>query len=156
VNTLFAQIPDADVLLSLAPERLGRVLLRLAPRYLNNNMVFNPQAINSPPGGHSPWYPPDKRYEVALALQEAWLWLQQNLLVVPASGLDGWLSLGRRARTLDTDESFDAFTSALKFPRELVHRRIRDKVWVRLAEGDLSEAVFHAFHQVEVRVREAA
>ena len=156
MNTLFAEIPDADVLLNLAPEQLGKVLLRLAPHYLNNNLVFHPQAINAPPGGHSPWYPPDKRYEVALALQEAWLWLQLNLLVIPASGLDGWLALGRRARTLVTDESFDAFTNALKFPRELVHRRIRDKVWMRFAEGDLAAAVLHAFLQVEVRVREAA
>jgi uncharacterized protein (TIGR02391 family) len=158
MKTLYAQIPDADVLLALPPEQLGKVLLRLAPGYVQNGM-FHPQAFTQPPHGNSPWYPPFKRDEVDLAIREAWLWLQLNLLVVPAAGMNGsngWFTLGRRARQLETDASFDAFTSALKFPRELVHSRIRDKVWLRFAEGDLAGAVLHAFHQVEVRVREAA
>jgi len=124
-----------------------------------NNGMFHAQSINQPAQGHLPWYPAFKRSEVDIALQEAWLWLQLNLLVVPASGTNGsngWFTLGRRARSLDTDEAFDAFTNALKFPRELVHARIRDKVWMRFAEGDLAAAVLHAFHQVEVRVRDAA
>lgn len=157
--TLYDEIPDADVLLLLAPERLARVLLRVALHHSQVDGRFHPLQFTQQVGVNQPWYPPEHCADVQIAINEAWAWLNLHLLVMPdgaAGSTNGWYRLGRKARALESDEAFGAFASALKFPRELIHPRIRDKVWLRLAEGDLPAAVLHAFHQVEVRVREAA
>ena len=50
---------------------------------------------------------------------------------------------------------FKQFCNAAVFPKTLLHPSIADKVWLALARGDLSDAVFIAFRSVEEAVRQA-
>ena len=106
-----------------------------------------------------PVYPAHRMPEVEVAVSEAWQWLQINLLIMPAPGVNGrngWMILSRRGRTLvGNDDGFQRFRAAAAFPKELLHPSIADRVWLALARGDLDEAVFTAFKTVEVSVREA-
>jgi len=154
--TLFELIPDVDVLVQLAPEELGKQLLSVARANLQHNGMFHPQAVSEVVG--QPWYPPQRRDEIDLALSEGWAWLKQNMLLVPApgtNGTNGWLVLSRRAKRMTEEGDFDAFRAAAMFPKTMLHPLIADKVWLELARGDLDDAVFHAFKAVEVAVREA-
>jgi hypothetical protein len=45
---LFQIIPDVDILLSMAPEELAKVLLKLVPNHLQNGM-FQPESVGRPP-----------------------------------------------------------------------------------------------------------
>ena len=156
--TLHDLVPDPDVLLALAPEEVAKQLLRLAPAHMQNGM-FIPSSVGRPVSHVGEWYPSNRQGEVELALLEAWAWLSVNMLVLPApgtNGQNGWRVLSRLARTLTTDQDFAKFRAAAAFPRVLLHPRVRDKVWLRLSQGDLDDAVFAAFKEVEVSVRAAA
>jgi uncharacterized protein (TIGR02391 family) len=150
--TIQDYIPDADTLIALAPEELAFPVLQLAhasmehghfhPTNFMNVRVYN--------GLHEG--------DVGLAMREAWHWLEINMLIVPdsgANGVNGWRQLSRRGRHLLKTKEFTAYRRAASFPKELLHPLIADQVWLALARGDLSGAVFFAFRTVEERVREA-
>ena len=61
----------------------------------------------------------------------------------------------RAGEEIIDDEGFERFRAAQAFPKALLHPSIADKVWPKLARGDLAEAVFMAFRAVEEAVREA-
>ena len=154
--TLYDLVPDVDVLLALAPEDLGRVLLRVAKTNLQPNGLIHLQNVAEVLG--QPWYPPQYRDQIAHTLAEGWAWLDKNILLVPApgtNGANGWRFLSRRANEIASDEDFAAFRSAAQFSRSMLHPSIADKVWLALSRGDIDDAVFHAFKAVEVAVRHA-
>lgn len=146
-------IPDADVLINLAPEELAYSLLRVAATNLQNGMVYRDVVI-SPNRLYSHQHQP----QIELALIEALHWLEVNALLLPAPGTNGengFRVLGRRGRELVDRERFDAFQRAAAFPKSLLHPWIADRVWIALARGELADAVFVAFRTVEEAVRAA-
>ena len=156
---IFDLIPDADVLLNLAPEELAYPLLQVAESNLQNQMVHRDRVVSmdGPPFGQVRSYERQEA-EVRLALTEALMWLEVNAILLPATGTNGnsgWRVLGRRARGLLDRAEFDNFRSASLFPKTLLHPKIADRVWIALARGDLSDAVFIAFRSVEEAVRAA-
>ena len=151
-------IPDADVLLGLAPEELGEVLLRLAKEHIQNrNIHFQSIAsqIRGTPGGPSGY--PNRHDEIEFALAEAWNWLTVQGLLIPtpgSNGNNGWMRLTRRAEAVLLNNAFKTYARGVAFPRSLLHPSIADEVWIDLARGDLQTAVFKSFRAVEIAVRE--
>ena len=163
VKTIADLIPDPGVLLALAPEELAFYLLKLARANIQNG-IFHPNSITEPrsrvdlmPG--SAHYPAQLADEVELALKEGWHWLEQQALVIPASGTNGTNGhrrLSRRGREFNGLDQFQALAAAAAFPKSLLHPLVADRVWVSLARGELDTAVFFAFRTVEEEVRNAA
>jgi uncharacterized protein (TIGR02391 family) len=152
-------IPDVDLLIAMAPEELAKVLLKLIGPFSQNG-IFQPGQVGRAPQGfiQADGYPAHRLGEVDQALQEAWAWLSLNMLILPAPGTNGdhgWRILSRRALQIKNDTDFATFAAAAAFPRTLVHPSIRDKVWLRLSQGDFDDAVFAAFKAVEMAVRDA-
>ena len=157
---IYQLIPDAETLLQLAPEELAYSLLRVASTSLQNGLVHRNEviSINPQPGQERPYRPANVEAQVELALMEALLWLEVNALLLPApgiNGVNGFRVIGRRARNLLEKAHFDAYRKAAEFPKSLLHPLIADRVWIALARGDLSDAVFIAFRAVEEQVRAA-
>jgi hypothetical protein len=153
METLGSLIQDVNVLVAMAPEELAPILLRLARNHIQNGM-FYPQAIDE---GTSR-YPYDRQHEVHIVISEAWQWLRLNMLIVPASGINGnngYMVLSRRGSAIANDQDFQRFREAAAFPKSMLHPSIADKVWLALARGDLDDAVFAAFKAVEEVVRKA-
>jgi len=155
---IYDLIPDADVLIALAPEELAHSLLQVANSNLQNGHVHREAiiSIEPPPGNERPY--PRNRHEVELVLIEALHWLEINALLLPApgtNGQNGFRMFGRRGRELLDRGRFDAFRRAAAFPKSLLHPAIADRVWIALARGELSDAVFIAFRTVEESVRTA-
>ena len=163
MKTIAELIPDPEVLLALAPEELAFYLLKMARANIQNG-IFHPNSITEPrsridvlPG--TPQYPAQLAEEIELALKEAWHWLEQQALVIPASGANGtngFRRLSRRGRDFKDEGQFQALAEAVAFPKSLLHPSIADRVWVSLAREDLDTAVFFAFRTVEEQVRNAA
>ena len=158
--TLTSVIPDVDVLVALAPEELADVILHLANKRRQNDLVhlqaFNSDIHGSP--GASDGYPQNRKKEVELALAESWNWLSVQGLLIPepgSSGNSGWMVLSRRARTILTNESFKSYARSVAFPKTLLHPSIANEVWLDIVRGDIETAVFKAFRAVEVAVRTA-
>jgi uncharacterized protein (TIGR02391 family) len=154
---LVDEIPTVELLLSLAPEELAPILLRQAVATMQNGIFARPVGdllYARLPG--MPGYPRGKDHEIDVAIAEAWGWLEINLLVVPAPGINGtngWRVLSRRGSALLQNGKFEEFRHAAEFPKALLHPLIADKVWLDLARGDLAGAVFFAFRTVEEQIR---
>ena len=147
-------LPDAKALLDLEPEELAGFLLEhfnslpsSEQRQLHrHNFLLDANRC----------YPAEQWDDVSQALIEAWVWLEREGLLVPTRGQnDGWLTISRRGRLLRTREDVDRHRHANLLPRQQLHPRIGQKVWATFLRGDYDTAVFQAFKEVEVRVREA-
>lgn len=158
-------IPDPDLLLALPTEELARSVLLAANDSGQNGMVIAERVIGQQalcgigiPNGQ-PYYPEARYVEVWRAGREAWAWLEVNLLIIPAEGINGnngWRVLTRRGEALLANEAaFKTYVSGLAFPKNLLHPAIAEDVWLDIATGDLDMAVFRAFRTVEERVRAA-
>lgn len=150
-------IADPQVILGLAPEELAYQLLLVADRNLQNRNVHRNSIVStdSPPG-QQPRLQRHEQQEVEIALSEALHWLEINAFLLPAPGINGqngFLIFGRRGRELMDRNRFDQFRRAASMPKAMLHPSIADRVWIELARGALSEAVFIAFRTVEEAVR---
>ncbi len=158
-------IPDPDVLLALEPEELGAKLLFLLRKRSFQNNMFLPASLNAElwplpaiPGQQTP-YPSHRRDAIDAALAEAWAWLEAQGLIVPAAdtnGRNGWRVLSRRAQRFESEIEFARYVVARMLPRDALHPRIADKVWMAFMRSEFEVAAFQAMKAVEVSVREAA
>ena len=158
---LIQLVPDVDTLLAMPDPELGHVLLRLASENLQHGLIHPvrlhelARARPGEPDG-TPNYPQARMRDIVRAIDEGVNWLiSQNLLVPDTEQRNGHMSLSRRAERLLAEGGFDEYARAIAFPKSMLHRRIADDVWHDLARGDLDIAVFRAFREVEIAVREA-
>jgi uncharacterized protein (TIGR02391 family) len=158
-------IPHVDVLLALEPEELGAKLLFLLRKRSFQRNMFLPANLNAElwpsvllPGQQTP-YSSTLRDAIDVALAEAWAWLEGQGLIVPAAdtnGRNGWRILSRRAQRFASEAEFARYAVARMFPRDALHSRIADKVWMAFMRGEFDVAAFQAMKAVEVSVRDAA
>jgi uncharacterized protein (TIGR02391 family) len=153
-------IPDAAVLIELDPEELGGLLLQaLETEQDNNNGKFHLSNFSSALFSHHHIaYPREHQVGVLQAVGEALAWLESQVLIVPdegTNGQNGWRVLSRRGRRLAIPENLEAYRQASLLPKKLLHPRISEAVYFDFVRGDYSSAVFKAFKEIEVAVREA-
>jgi uncharacterized protein (TIGR02391 family) len=89
-----------------------------------------------------------------LAFLEAWEWLVRESLFVERS--DGWYFVSRRGLRLKGRHGLESFRQGNILPKSSLHPVIAEKVWSAFRRGEYDTAVFQAFKEVEVAVREAA
>jgi uncharacterized protein (TIGR02391 family) len=144
-------IPDPQVLLSLEPEELaGYVLESLA-----DSSDFHIGNLTSSSILHD--YAPEYREPVLHALAEAFAWLEYEGLIAQRPGpmVQGWKFVTRRGQELKNRAGVDCFRKANILPRGLLHPDLIKEVWSDFLRGDYDSAVFKAFKEVEIEVRNA-
>jgi uncharacterized protein (TIGR02391 family) len=143
------------MLLELEPEELaGFVLQYLASVSPTSGLLHRG---NFSLGSTVADYPSEKREAVGRALMEAWVWLEREGLIAPRPGQQGdWVFITRRGRQAASPEALSAYRRANVLPRQLLHPSIGQKVWATFLRGDYDTAVFQAFKEVEVAVRDGA
>jgi len=150
-------IDDPQVILGLAPEELAYQLLQVAQRNLQNGIVHRNVIISTESRvGQVQRLLRNQQQEIEVALIEALHWLEVNAFLLPAPGINGqngFRMFGRRGRELLDRNRFDQFRRAASLPKAMLHPSIADRVWIALARGELSDAVFIAFRAVEEAVR---
>lgn len=154
--SIHSLVPDAEALLELEPEELAGVLME----YLNSLPIYEQGSLSrfnfSTPHTVRE-YPKEHQDALRQALMEAWVWLEREGLLVPQPGQKrDWVFISRRGRQLRTRDQVHSYRRANRLPRKQLHARIAQKVWASFLRGDYDTAVFQAFKEVEVRVREAA
>jgi hypothetical protein len=156
--TLFSQFPKYEDLLALMPEDLGGVIIELLPSVLQNGM-FNREALTASCYEMvGPSYPPASRRAVKLAIAEAisWLVCQGLLIPDPEQPAPAFFVPTRRAQTLKTRTDVEAFRKGRILPADLLPTLFAEKVVPIFRRGDHDVAVFQAFKEIEVAVRNAA
>jgi uncharacterized protein (TIGR02391 family) len=158
---LLALVPDATDLLALEVEELAGVLLvHLNTREgLYGNSVYQNGTVSH----HNFFLEVEtqkeyglKQQEVNFALMEAWAWLVSAALLVEKAGSGaGWFFVSRRAKRITSRDDFEAYRKANMLPRARLHPLIATKVYPAFLRGEYDTAVFQAFREVEIAVREA-
>ena len=152
--TLFDVLEDLDQLLELEPEDLaGYVLAHLngAPQPEREEILYGGLKRLLDLGS----IPVDQREQVVLAISEAWQRLEREGLIVARPYSKGF-TITRRGQRLRSNADVRAFVASRALPRALLHPRLVQRVWSAVLRGDYETAVFQAFREVEVAVREAA
>ena len=162
--TIAQVVPNVDVFLALEPEELGAKLLFLIRKRLgfDGDMFFPDSFENELWEAQSrgqQTYPRQRQGAIALAFAEAWAWLEAQGLIVPAAdtnGRNGFRVLSRRAKRFESEAEFANYAVARMLPRERLHPKIADRVWMAFMRGEFDFAVFQGMKTVEVSVRDAA
>lgn len=94
---------------------------------------------------------------MAFAIAEAWNVLEREGLIALRPGEQHeWAFVTRKGRRLSSPDSFKAYQTLKRLPKEALHPRLLPKVWGAFARGEYDTAVFEAFKEVEISVRAAA
>jgi uncharacterized protein (TIGR02391 family) len=151
-RSIYSILPDAEALLALEPEELAGIVLE----YLN----FAPsQSVNRHNFGLDDTYqeyPRNYHAAIAQALMEAWGWLEREGLLAPRPGqASDWYFITRRGRRIRDGAGLAAYRKAALLPKGQLHPVIAQKCWATFLRGEYDTAVFQAFKELEVAIRDA-
>lgn len=155
MTTLSDLIPDVDSVLSLEPEELAGVALELLNSGDPNKASrLHPSSFTSQDTIGN--YPPAKREQIEFALTEGWHWLVQEGLIAPKPGdTFGWHFITRRGKKIKNREGLAKYRNSVLLPRKILHPLIAKVCWSSFLRGDYDTAVFQAFKELEVAIRDA-
>lgn len=152
--TIYDIIPDAKALLSLEPEEVAGVIIE----YLNKLPDDSKSALNKQNFGlpHTvAEYPQELQASISQVLMEGWSWLEREGLIASRPGDNGgWIFVTRRGKQINNKDELKAFRNTNLLPKFLLHPQIARKIWSSFIRGEYDTAVFQAFKEVEVAVRE--
>ena len=151
-------VPDPIDLVSLELEELGGVLLVHLNSYdarersaivqfgrVSRHNFF--KEIHQRPlyGNH--------KDEVNRALMEAWNWLVSESFLVETEHA-GLYFISRRGNRLKSRQEFESYEKAKLLPKGQLHPLVAARVYPAFLRGEYDTAIFQAFREVEVAVRE--
>jgi uncharacterized protein (TIGR02391 family) len=154
-ESIFSIFPDPEPWLTLEPEELAGFVLE----YLNSlpekeREMLNPHNFAIPQTWKDPFR--DKEKEIGRALMEAWGWMEREGMVARVPGSKGdWFFITRRGGRIKKSYDLKAYQKANLLPKQLLHPVIAAKVWSAFIRGEYDAAVFQAFKEIEVAVRDA-
>ena len=98
-----------------------------------------------------------QKEEVSKALMEGWNWLAREGILIPDARQtqSPWFFVSRRAKRLQSRDDFAAYRHASLLPKGNLHELIAAKVYPAFLRGEYDTAVFQAFREVEIVVRDA-
>jgi len=154
-RTIYQILSDHEALLALEPEELAGVLLEHLNSLsegergqLNRYNFSLPNTVQE--------FPREYHERLLRALMEAWSWLEREGLIAQRPGHQGeWVFITRRGSRLASAADLNAYRRANLLPRKLLHPLIAQKVFAAFLRGDYDTAVFQAFREVEIAVRDA-
>jgi uncharacterized protein (TIGR02391 family) len=139
--------PSTEAVLELEPEELAGVLLhhlaKQGPTSYQLNLV-NFISQNAAGAGES----------VQQSLIEAWAWLEREGMLAPKPGAASWFFITRRGKRVADPEKLRSYRRSNLLPKERLHPLIAQVVWATFLRGEYDTAVFQAFKELEMRVRE--
>jgi uncharacterized protein (TIGR02391 family) len=141
---------DTDALLALEPEEVALLVLKSIVAQEKQRHVGPPNPHNFSQRFHN--HPES----VQRAIMEAWSWLETSgcLAQLPQHS-HGFFFVTRRGHQLAERSDTAVYTRSQTLPRHLLHPAIEQKVYSSFLRGEYDSAVFEAFKQVEVAIRDA-
>lgn len=152
--------PPPKALLELEPEEAGQYLLiclnaLVKEKGQNKLNRFNITIHTNPDLVE---YAGELKGEVSKVLSEAWMWLFREGFLAPIPNEQGidWVFITRRGQQISSKKDFFQFRHIGLLPKKVLDTRLAQKVWGNFIRGDFETAIFAAFKEVEIRIREAA
>jgi uncharacterized protein (TIGR02391 family) len=148
-------LPPVETLLQLQPEELAVPLLEILCRFEDNPGSGHLNRHNLLSSNNSEEYCERPRWDdVAKALAEAWIWLEREGLIAPRPDeTRDWVFVTRRGKQFRTQSDPRQFKATQLLPAETLDPTLAAKVRPPFLRSDFESAVFEAFKEVEIRVR---
>ncbi len=150
--------PPPEIVLQLNPEELAipllQCLIQLEETKRDNDLIrenFFGLAVSEKFGG-------EQTIEVTKAITEAWLWLEREIMIAPRPepGAGRIIYVTERGKKLSEQSDINTYVRSNLIPRGVLDPRLANKIQHLFIRGDYDTAVFQAFKEVEVQVRELA
>lgn len=149
--------PPPEELVKLEPEEIAIFLLELLQSSPDNNQTTNRYNLTLQ-STLQPNYAGDLYEEVAKVITEAWNWLQIEGLIAPkpSSTSGDFVFVTRRGMALNSRADLNSYTHSKLLPDRMLDPILARKVKPLFMRGDYDTAVFQAYKEVEIRVRDAS
>ena len=155
MTTLLDLLPDAEAVLSLEPVELAGIGLELIclaepghPSRLHPGSFTSRDALGK--------FPEEKHAQIQFAMAEAWNWLVHEGLIAPSPGdTSGWHFVTRRGKLLRNRASVDTYRNGVTLSKGSLHPQILQCCWPAFLRGEYDTAVFQAFRELEISIRES-
>lgn len=151
-------VPDPQMLKGMHPAQIAHFLLDIlssmgpddAPMRHRGNLARQIATGYAPPR-----QPVDRL--VMVAVLEGWSWLETHQLIVQdPDQSDGWCVVTARGDTVWKSGGVQRFVASQQLPESMLHPALQGQVRLLYLSRDFDTAVFKAFHELEVSIREAA
>ena len=149
--------PPPQEALELEPEELAVLLLKYLSEaeQAGDSNILHLYNLTLP--GHLRPYAGEQYEEVAKAITEAWRWLEIEGMIAPLPGQTGrFVFITRKGKKLVSELDLRTYLHGNLIPKQTLDPVLARKVRPLFVRGDYDTAVFQAFKEVEIRVREAA
>ena len=151
-KTLIGLFPDPEPLLQLLPEEIAWVILEIVNsweaergrRNLTHHSFATSETVSYT----------RLRQEVMEVLAEGWAWLQRECLLVPRPGSSDDAMLSRKAREIGSRKELGVYRRA-NLLAGMLHPSIERESKAAFLRGEYETAIFNAFKEVEVAVRQS-
>ncbi len=149
--------PPTETVLDMEPEELAPIVLRHLSESGPQKLNMHNFSVGTDPD-FVKWAGDDhrRRQEVLQRLIVAWRWLERELFVAPQPGNVNWAFITPRGREVLESQDFETYKKGHLLPSEGLDPILVRKVKQAFIRGDYDTAVFQAFKEVEVRVRNKA
>jgi uncharacterized protein (TIGR02391 family) len=149
-------VPDPDDLLRLPVEEQASLILKLLMPYSSPQHAVAHSNFFSRDNDYAapPKYGPRQK-EIDSALMVAWSWLEpRGFLVRAPSSAGSWYFVSDAGRKLALQLDTAAYQKAQLLPREQLHPAIAEKAYPAFLQGKYDAAIFEAFLEIEIAVRQ--
>jgi uncharacterized protein (TIGR02391 family) len=147
---LTSLLPPLEDFLTMQPEELAPLILQ----YLQTQNNINRYNF-SLPNSEIETYSEGKSQEVYRILMETWMWLEiEGFLAPKPATTDGWAFVTRKGLKMIANKDFKVYQRGSLLPSNGLDPILIEKVRPTFIRGDYETAVFQAFREVEVRVRQ--
>jgi len=147
--------PPPNMALAMEPEELAGFVLEYLQELPRNDPYLNFHTltlVTGPLGGYAGAH----FQQVSEAIAAAWVWLMREGLIAPEPGTlqTSRVFVTRRGQRFKAHGDLEAYRRAVLLHEEALDWLLAQKVVPAFRRGDYDIAVFSAFKEVEVRVRE--
>jgi len=152
---LKAIVPDPELLLQLGPDEVANILLAIFKNPGQRATHISAYNFVNELRQMQPVYPQQYVPRIATVIGEAFQWLLNAGLMAPDpfDNHGSGLYITRLGWQVETGESFKDFQKAQLLSPKLLHETIATKAWPTFMRGKYDTAVFEAFKEVEIAVR---
>ncbi|PIR69625.1 MAG: TIGR02391 family protein [Candidatus Niyogibacteria bacterium CG10_big_fil_rev_8_21_14_0_10_46_36] len=157
MNTYEQIFPPIETVLDMEPEELAPLVLKHLSESGQQKLNIHNYTLDTDPD-FIKWAGDNhkRRQEVLQRFIVAWRWLERELFIAPQPGDINWVFITPRGRVVLESQDFDTYRKGHLLPSEGLDPVLVRKVKQAFIRGDYDTAVFQAFKEVEVRVRNKA
>jgi uncharacterized protein (TIGR02391 family) len=155
-GSVWRLLGNGDLVSEMPTEELAGIILQAIKRKTGHGGHLSPGMFTQEVD-EWPTAGPGGKPRARLALQEAFHWLvRQGLLMPQLSPNSSYFTPTRFGATLMDEGSIERFRSASLIPKQLLHDRVAETSWPPFLRADYDTAIFTAFKEVEIAVRDAS